>query len=206
MSPVSGASMTSVEVAGGTNMAMATFGVDWVKQITSWYHHLIFLSQQPPSSSSSPSPSSPSSSPTSSPASFSSPSALPLSLSPLISLCSLGHLPQWFNCLATQLRSVLSLRRTLSPHAKLLPFLSLLRSLHINARLVHAIEQTSYPWEQQGWMDELRRAAVPTRVKVEGGQVKEMRIGGKMVQVIDKRDKPAPNVASGTTACSGGGW
>ena len=187
MSPSSGASVSSVEVAGGTNMAMATFGVDWVKQITSWYHHLVFLAPPQPSSSA-PSPLSPSSSPTASPGSFSSSSsAHPLSFSPLTSLCSLGHLPQFFSCLAKQLTSALSLRRTHSPHAKVLLFLTLLRSLHINARLVHAIEQTAYPWEQQGWMDELRRIAVSTRVKVDVGQLKEMRIGGRMRQVIDKR-------------------
>ena len=186
MSPASGASTGSVEVTGGTNVAMATFGVDWVKQITSWYHHLIFLAQAPSSSSSSPPP--PSSSPISSSSPSSSSSVLPLSLSPLTSLCSLGHLPFFFNCLAAQLTSVLSLRRSHSPHAKLLLFLALLRSLHINVRLVHAIEQTAYPWEQQGWMDELRRIAVSTRVKADVGQLKEMRIGGRMVQVIDKRD------------------
>ena len=185
LSPLSGASTSSVEVAGGTNLSMATFGVDWVKQITSWFHHLTFLAPPPPASS--PSPASPTSSPSSSPGPSSS-SALPLSLSPLTSLCSLGHLPAFFNCLAAQLTSALSQRRTQSPHAKLLLFLALLRSLHINVRLVHAIEQTAYPWEQIGWMQELRSMAVSTRVKVDVGKLKEMRIGGRMVQVIDKRD------------------
>ena len=202
MSPLSGASTGSVEVAGGTNVAMASFGVDWVKQITTWYHNLIFLGQLPPSSASS--PSSPSSSPT---ASSSASSASLLSVSPLTSLCSLGHLPQFFTCLATQLASVLSRRRTHSAHAKLLLFLALLRSLHINVRLVHVIEQTAYPWEQQGWMDDLRRMAVTTRGKADVGRVKEMRIGGRLVQVMNKRDnlRRMWRVALPRTVADGGG-
>ena len=182
-SPTSGASTGSVELAGGTNTAMETFGVDWVRQVTSWFFNLIFLAQAPPSSAAS--PLSPSSSPS---ASSPSSAAHPLLVSHLSSICSLGHLPQFFNCLAAQLNSALSLRRSQSAHAKVLLFAALLRSLHINVRLVHAVEQSVYPWEQQGWMDELRRVAVSSRVKVDVGQLKEMRIAGKMVAVVNKRD------------------